>query len=198
MMKVKIFSIILHIMNISNFEFCILTFNINSTNINDDNKAIIQLDFSNFIKENIIADNENIIYFISIQEDQYDSVLWGNNLYFDKILELNNYSKIDKKTGSGNFYVHTLILLSNKYIKQFNDNLLFNNDIIIVHKKVNGIASKNTIITQINLFNVNLYLISSHLVIIKNIEEDTTKTLDAKKLNIPLITLDEFKQIYLI
>jgi DNA ligase (NAD+) len=39
---------------------------------------------------------------------------------------------------------------------------------------------------------------NTHLVIIKNIEEDTTKTLDAKKLNIPLITLDEFKQIYLI
>jgi NAD-dependent DNA ligase len=39
---------------------------------------------------------------------------------------------------------------------------------------------------------------NTHLVIVKNMEEDTTKTLDAKKLNIQVITLETFKQMYLV
>ena len=37
---------------------------------------------------------------------------------------------------------------------------------------------------------------NTYLVIVKNLEEDTTKATDAKKLGIPLITVEEFNKKY--
>jgi NAD-dependent DNA ligase len=38
---------------------------------------------------------------------------------------------------------------------------------------------------------------NTHLVIVKHLEEDTTKASDAKKLGVPLITVDDFVNKYL-
>ena len=37
---------------------------------------------------------------------------------------------------------------------------------------------------------------NTFVVIVKNLEEDTTKAIDAKKLEIPLITVEEFNKKY--
>jgi NAD-dependent DNA ligase len=38
---------------------------------------------------------------------------------------------------------------------------------------------------------------NTYLVLVKNLEEDTGKALDAKKLGVPLITVEEFNKQYL-
>jgi hypothetical protein len=136
----------------------ILTYNCGAENINAANINDINANFEFHIRE--LLKHSNIL-FISLQEDTEEG-----SIFTDVVKNnLSDYNYIVNKTGIPGFYVRNIIIYSKTL------HLVLENVNIIKH---NIKGSKNSIVCKININNLNIYLIASHI----NIDTKDTEYLN--------------------
>jgi hypothetical protein len=186
--------------NINNFNFKLLSFNVDSAGAKMDihvnmidtlkykiNLSTTKIDISTQNKSNRVSlinkfntfldtelqNNSNYVFLISLQEDEKNSILF-DNIHIMTTIKNNRYEIIDKEYGSGNYYIHNIILYPS------NTNFSIHECFFVKHLyklpyhigHIN-MKTKGSIITPIEFANnCILYFISSHLTIDTSNEND--------------------------
>jgi hypothetical protein len=186
--------------NIDNYIFKVLSFNVDSAgeklnihlnmidtlkykinlsttkfDISTENKSNRQslINTFNTFLDTELKNNLNYIFLISLQEDEKKSILF-DNIQIMTTIQNNRYEIIDKEYGSGNYYIHNIILYPSKINFSIQE-CLFIKHLYKLPYNIGHInmKTKGSIITPIEFANnCILYFVSSHLTI------DTNNTTD--------------------